>query len=194
MLLPQFPGMTVDLAYARQVPHRSGAVGRCMEDVPEPVARRPWPLPRSTYRAQPIENAPAYSLETIYAHAGEPRNGTRGRRGGLVRIWNAPTRAEEGRHSSPGQCGRTATSEHPDYTLVATWGVPQYKSIFRDGGGRGRPMMRPSLDRRLQPFAAPWQQEKPLRPDWKQGNFLRLIGCAGPECYRKSTWEAVCRF
>jgi hypothetical protein len=72
MLLPQFPGMTVDLAYARQVLHRSGAVGRCTEDESGPVARRPWPLRRSTRRAPLIDNASAQCLETTYVRAGEP--------------------------------------------------------------------------------------------------------------------------
>ena len=73
MLLPQLPGMMVNLAYARQVPHRSGAVGRCTEDVPESVSRGLWPLPRSTGRAPPIDNASARCLETTYVRPGEPR-------------------------------------------------------------------------------------------------------------------------
>ena len=45
MLLPQCPGMTVDSAYARQIPHRSDAVGRGAEDGSDSVARPPGSVP-----------------------------------------------------------------------------------------------------------------------------------------------------
>ena len=150
MLLPQFPGMAVNPAYARQVLHRSGAAGRCTEGVIEPAARRVSPLPRSTRRAPLIDNASGQSPQTTYAHAGEPEEVLAGPRA-VVRVRTGTPDGRRGKDATRhrAECGVAATSEHPDHTLVATGIRPQYTSIFHGGGGQ----IGTGLDRWLQPFA-----------------------------------------
>ena len=150
MLLPQFPGMTVNPAYARQVLHRSGAAGRCTEGVIEPAARRVSPLPRSTRRAPLIDNASGQSLQTTYAHAGEPRKGSRVR----VRSYGSGRERPNGRRGKDAprhraECGVAATSEHPGHTWVATGIRPNIRRFSVAVVDRSAP----GLDRRLQPIA-----------------------------------------
>ena len=151
MLLPQFPGITVNLAYARQVPHRSGAVGRCTEDVPEPVARHPRPLPRSTRRASPTDNASAQCLETRYVRAGEPGMARGSACGCPGPGGNVPT-GDDVKTSLV--TGRNAASPPHRNIRTTRWlrlgSTPNIRRFSEAVAGRSAP----GLDRRLQPIAA----------------------------------------
>jgi CheY-like chemotaxis protein len=111
-------------------------------------ARWPGPLPRSTRRMPPIENAPGYSLERTYAQAGEPRDGPRG--GAMA--WSGWERPDARRGRAGGryrdECGVTATSEHPDHTLVATGCRPNISRFSVAVVGLGEDDGEPGTDRR----------------------------------------------
>jgi hypothetical protein len=73
------------------------------------------------------------------------------------------------------ECGGTATSEHPDHTLVAAGSSRNIRPFFRRGGGQtGARLRSPAAT-----ICSAWTyvcDARPLRPDRQQGKFSSVVG------------------
>jgi hypothetical protein len=91
------------------------------------------------------------------------------------------------------ECGVSATSEHPDHTLIA---AGSNRSIRRFSVAvLGRPA--PGLGRRLQPFAALGRTcatPDPCGRTGGRGNFLRLIGLREDSALIRKVTQRACSY
>jgi len=125
----------MDLAYARQILHRCGAVGRCTAGESEPVAPRPWQLPAITRRAPPVENASAQCLETTYVPAGESEMVHASAFGRPSPDGNVPTGDNVKSSLVTGRMRRRRHIGTSGPHVGCGGEQPQYTAIFRRGGG-----------------------------------------------------------
>jgi hypothetical protein len=133
MLLPQFPGMTVDLAYAGK-----SYTAPALPDGARKVSLDRPPVACHRSRDRPAGRHPSttHQAKAWKRHTRMPAGRRTGSRVRVRSYGNARRGTRKRRPSSPGRMRRRRHIGTSGPHVGCDWVPPQYKSIFRSGGGQ----------------------------------------------------------